>query len=97
LRSASWLSFREVHPRGAAFSKSRTRRLTTCGRCASRCWPDALTGEASNDPRPRDRSITIDVVGRAIDIREGEKVDARAFKALVKAAVAHNGTPTKKR
>jgi hypothetical protein len=28
---------------------------------------------------------------RAIDIREGEKVDARAFKALVKAAVARNG------
>ena len=28
---------------------------------------------------------------RAIDIQEGEKVDARAFKALVKAAVAHNG------
>ncbi|MBL0063192.1 MAG: DUF1801 domain-containing protein [bacterium] len=28
---------------------------------------------------------------RAIDIREGEKVDARAFKALVKAAVAFNG------
>ena len=27
---------------------------------------------------------------RAIDIREGEKVDARAFKALVKAAVARN-------
>ena len=27
---------------------------------------------------------------RAIDIHEGEKVDARAFKALVKAAVAHN-------
>jgi hypothetical protein len=27
---------------------------------------------------------------RAIDIREGEAVDARAFKALVKAAVAHN-------
>src|SRR5690606_25813482 len=27
---------------------------------------------------------------RAIDIREGESVDARAFKALVKAAVAHN-------
>jgi hypothetical protein len=32
---------------------------------------------------------------RAIDIHEGEKVDARAFKALVKAAVAHNGSPTK--
>ena len=28
---------------------------------------------------------------RAIDIHEGEKVDARAFQALVKAAVAHNG------
>ena len=27
---------------------------------------------------------------RAIDIREGEKVDARAFKALVKAAVVEN-------
>ena len=27
---------------------------------------------------------------RAIDIREGEEVDARAFKALVKAAVARN-------
>ena len=27
---------------------------------------------------------------RAIDIREGEKIDARAFKALVKAAVALN-------
>ena len=33
---------------------------------------------------------------RAIDIHEGEKVDARAFKALVKAAVAHNGRPAKK-
>jgi hypothetical protein len=33
---------------------------------------------------------------RAIDIREGEKVDARAFKALVKAAVAANA-PAKKR
>jgi hypothetical protein len=27
---------------------------------------------------------------RAIDIHEGDKVDARAFKALVKAAVARN-------
>jgi hypothetical protein len=34
---------------------------------------------------------------RAIDIHEGEKVDAGAFKALVKAAVARNGPPTKKR
>jgi hypothetical protein len=34
---------------------------------------------------------------RAIDIHEGEKVDARAFKALVKAAVAQNGLRAKKR
>jgi hypothetical protein len=34
---------------------------------------------------------------RAIDIREGEQVDAGAFKALVKAAVAHNRAPGKKR
>jgi hypothetical protein len=34
---------------------------------------------------------------RAIDIREGETVDAGAFKALVKAAVTRNGPPAKKR
>jgi hypothetical protein len=34
---------------------------------------------------------------RAIDIHEGEKVDARAFKALVKTAVARNGPSAKKR
>ena len=34
---------------------------------------------------------------RAIDIREGEVVDAAAFKALVKAAVALNGPSTEKR
>ena len=34
---------------------------------------------------------------RAIDIHEGETVDARAFKALVKAAVARNVLPAKNR
>ena len=34
---------------------------------------------------------------RAIDIHEGETVDARAFKALIQAAVARNGAPAKKR
>jgi hypothetical protein len=34
---------------------------------------------------------------RAIDIHEGEKVAAGAFKALVKAAVAQNGPSAKKR
>ena len=33
---------------------------------------------------------------RAIDIAEGEKVDARAFKALVKAAVAQNALAKKR-
>jgi len=32
---------------------------------------------------------------RAIDIREGETVDARAFKALVQAAIARNAAPAK--
>jgi DNA-binding transcriptional ArsR family regulator len=34
---------------------------------------------------------------RAIDIHEGEKVNAGAFKALVKAAVAQNDLSAKKR
>ena len=34
---------------------------------------------------------------RAIDIRESEPIDASAFKALIKAAVARNGEPAKKR
>ena len=34
---------------------------------------------------------------RAIDIHEGEEVDAEAFKTLVLAAVAENGTRAKKR
>ena len=34
---------------------------------------------------------------RAIDISEGQKINAGAFKALVKAAVALNGPPAKKR
>lgn len=34
---------------------------------------------------------------RAIDIREGEQVDAAAFKALVRAAAAHNAAGSKAR
>lgn len=33
---------------------------------------------------------------RAIDIREGDKIDPRAFKALVKAAVAYNAAARKR-
>jgi len=34
---------------------------------------------------------------RAIDIHEGERIDARAFKLLVQAAVAGNRAPTRRR
>jgi hypothetical protein len=34
---------------------------------------------------------------RAIDIAEGDKINARAFKALIKAAVAENGKNAKKK
>jgi hypothetical protein len=34
---------------------------------------------------------------RAIDLHEGERIDARAFKALIKAAVAQNLAPSRKR
>jgi hypothetical protein len=34
---------------------------------------------------------------RAIDIHEGDQIDAAAFKALVKAAVAENGRAARKR
>ena len=34
---------------------------------------------------------------RAIDLHEGDQVDARAFKALVRAAVAFNGANAKRR
>ena len=37
------------------------------------------------------------ITRRAIDIHEGETVDAAAFKALVRAAVVHNRRPAKKR
>jgi hypothetical protein len=49
------------------------------------------------DPLPLFNSSLEGNTRRAIDIHEGEKVDAGAFKALVKAAVAQNGPPAKKR
>jgi hypothetical protein len=52
-------------------------------------------GAALPDPRHLFNSSLEGKTRRAIDIREGEKVDARAFKALVKAAVARNAPPAK--
>ena len=54
-------------------------------------------GAAVPDPSRLFNSSLEGNTRRAIDIHEGEKVDARAFKTLVKAAVARNGAPTKKR
>ena len=54
-------------------------------------------GAAIPDPSRLFNSSLEGNTRRAIDIREGEQVDAAAFKALVKAAVARNGQPAKKR
>ena len=48
-------------------------------------------GASTPDPSRRFNSSLEGNTRRAIDIHEGEKVDAGAFKSLVKAAVARNG------
>ena len=53
-------------------------------------------GAATPDPSRLFNSSLEGNTRRAIDIHEGEKVDAGAFKTLVKAAVAQNGPPAKK-
>lgn len=53
-------------------------------------------GASVSDPKRLFNSSLEGNMRRAIDIREGEKLDARAFKALIKAAVAENGAPAKK-
>ncbi len=52
-------------------------------------------GASLPDPSKLFNSSLDGNVRRAIDIREGERVDAKAFKALVKAAVAHNESTAK--
>jgi hypothetical protein len=54
-------------------------------------------GAAIPDPSRLFNSSLEGNTRRAIDIREGEKVDEGAFTALVKAAVAQNGPPAKNR
>jgi hypothetical protein len=53
-------------------------------------------GASIPDPAQLFNSSLQGNIRRAIDIHEGEKVNERAFKALVKAAVAHNAKPVKK-
>ena len=54
-------------------------------------------GASLKDPAKLFNSSLEGNTRRAIDIREGEKVDAVAFKALVKAAVALNSSGAKPR
>ncbi len=56
-----------------------------------------MRGASLPDPRGLFNASLEAGTRRAIDIREGEKLDARAFKALVKAAVALNGAAARKR
>jgi len=54
-------------------------------------------GASLEDPAKLFNSSLDGNVRRAIDIREKEKIDARAFKALVRAAVALNTSKTKQK
>jgi len=54
-------------------------------------------GASLSDPSRLFNSSLEGGTRRAIDIKEGEKVDAVAFKALVQGAVAQNGPTAKKR
>jgi hypothetical protein len=70
--------------------------------CTGEAYAEAVKltfarGAAIPDPSGLFNSSLEGNTRRAIDIHEGEKVDAGAFQALVKAAVAQNGKPAKKR
>ena len=54
-------------------------------------------GASLPDPSRLFNSSLEGTTRRAIDLHEAETIDARAFKALVKAAVAENGLRAKKR
>jgi hypothetical protein len=49
-----------------------------------------LRGATRDDPKGRFNSSLEGKTRRAIDIREGDKINATAFKALIRAAVAAN-------
>jgi hypothetical protein len=70
--------------------------------CTGEMYPKVVKltfarGASIRDPSRLFNSSLEGNTRRAIDIREGEKVDAGAFKALVKAAVAENARSAKKR
>jgi hypothetical protein len=54
-----------------------------------------MNGAALDDPKGLFNAGFGGNTRRAIDIHEGDKVDARAFKALIRAAVAYNTLKSK--
>jgi hypothetical protein len=52
-----------------------------------------MKGASLDDPKQLFNSSLDAGTRRAIDIEEGQQLDARAFKALIKEAVAHNTAP----
>lgn len=54
-------------------------------------------GASLDDPARLFNSSLEGATRRAIDVREGQRIDARALKALVRAAIAVNTAGTKKR
>ena len=54
-------------------------------------------GAALDDPAGLFNSSLDGNVRRAIDIREGEKINEKALKALIRAAVALNASKVKKK
>jgi len=54
-------------------------------------------GAALPDPSGLFNSSLDGNVRRAVDFAEGDKIDAKAFKALIRAAIAHNTAKAKRR
>jgi len=70
--------------------------------CTGETYKDAVKltfarGASLKDPRGLFNSSLGGGTRRAIDIHEGEKLNASAFKALIKAAVAENRSRAKKK
>jgi hypothetical protein len=69
--------------------------------CTGETYKDKLKltfaqGASLDDPAALFNSSLDGGTRRAIDIREGDKIDEKAFKALVRAAVALNASKSKK-
>ena len=77
-----WRGFRSGRTTGSSAPGRRTKKVVKL---------TFARGASIPDPSRLFNSSLEGNTRRAIDIHEGEKVDARAFKALVKAAVAQNG------